>query len=116
MLAQQGRVPDELWADRGYHAKALIAALIERGIEPRISKPRRAGDPIPEGTRTWQAARGKQKRIKTSDPQARHRWPVERTNAWLRARRRIDVRRDRKADTYLAFVQLGMIIILARAF
>jgi transposase len=115
-LAARGRVPVELWADRGYHAKALIEELQERKIEPHISKPRRAGDPIAPGTPTRTVYRGKQKRIKTADPQARHRWPVERTNAWLRACRRIETRRDRKAATYLAFLQLGMIVILVRAF
>ncbi len=52
----------------------------------------------------------------TRDPQARHRWPVERTNAWLKAMRRIATRRDRKADNYLAFLHLGMIVILTRSF
>ena len=30
--------------------------------------------------------------------------------------RRIATRRDRKADNYLAFLQLGMIVILTRSF
>jgi transposase len=60
--------------------------------------------------------RGKKRRLKTHDPQARHRYPVERTNAWLKALRRIATRRDRKADNYLAFLQLGMIVILVRSF
>jgi transposase len=106
--------PGELWADRGYHGKQLEAALVDRGIEPRISRPRRAGDAIPEGTPTREVWRGKRRQIKTRDPLARHRWPVERTNAWLKAKRRIGTRRDRKADNYLAFLHLGMILILAR--
>jgi transposase len=108
--------PAEVWADRGYAAKAIDEALRARQIEPRISKPRRAGEPIPEGTPTTEVWRGKKRRIKTRDPQARHRWPVERTNAWLKARRRIATRRDRNPDTYLAFLHLGMILILARSF
>jgi transposase len=108
--------PGELWADRGYASTALERALRERAIEPRISQPRRAGDPIPAGTPTREVWRGKQRRLKTPDPQARHRWPVERTNAWLKALRRIATRRDRKADNYLAFLELGMIVILARSF
>jgi transposase len=47
---------------------------------------------------------------------ARHRWPVERTNAWLKGRRRIATRRDRKAENYLAFLHLGMLHILATSF
>jgi transposase len=60
--------------------------------------------------------RGKRRRLKTRDRQARQRWPIERTNAWLKAKRRIATRRDRKPDNYLAFLHLGMILILARSF
>ena len=113
-LAAQGIQPDELWADRGYASAALERALRERQIEPRISKPRRKGEPIPAGTPTREVWRGKRRRLRTADPEARHRFPVERTNAWLKAKRRIATRRDRKAGNYLAFLQLGMILILAR--
>jgi len=115
-LAARGIRPRELWADRGYASAALEQALRERAIEPRISKPRRPGEPIPAGIASRVVVRGKKRRLKTRDPQARYRWPVERTNAWLKARRRIAIRRDRKAANYLAFLQLGMILILARSF
>ena len=115
LLAREIR-PLELFADRGYFAAPLEQALRERAIEPRISKPRRSGDPIPPGTPTREVWRGKKKRLKTRDPQARQRWPIERTNAWLKARRRIATRRDRKADNYLAFLHLGMILILTKSF
>jgi transposase len=115
-LARAGIHPDELWADRGYASLALEWALCERGIAPRISRPRRPGAPIPAGTRTQQVWRGKKRRLKTRDPHARHRWPIERTNAWLKAKRRIATRRERKAENYLSFLQLGMILILARSF
>jgi transposase len=113
-LADVGIQPDELWADRGYASHAHEQALQERQIQSRISQPRRAGDPIPAeliGREVW---RGKKRRVNTRDPQARHRWPVERTNAWLKALRRIGTRRDRKAYNYLAFLHLGMIVILTR--
>jgi transposase len=115
-LAEVGIQPDELWADRGYASRAHEQALQERQIQSRISQPRRAGDPIPPGQRGREVWRGKKRRVKTRDPQARHRWPVERTNAWLKALRRIGTRRDRKADNYLAFLHLGMIVILTRSF
>jgi transposase len=115
-LAEIGIQPDELWADRGYASRAHEQALQERQIQSRISQPRRAGDPIPPGQRGREVWRGKKRRVKTRDPQARHRWPVERTNAWLKAMRRIATRRDRKADNYLAFLHLGMIVILTRSF
>lgn len=113
-LAARGIRPGELWADRGYDGAALEQALRARRIEPRISKRRRAGQPIPAGQATREVARGRCRELRTRDPLARKRWPVERTTAWLKARRRIATRRDRKADNYLAFLQLGMILILAR--
>jgi transposase len=105
--------PLELWADRGNAGRALEQALRERQIEPCISQPRGRYGTIPPGTRTREVWRGRKRRLRTPDPQARHRFPVERTNAWLKAKRRIATRRDRKADNYLAFLQLGMILILA---
>lgn len=115
-LLERGIQPQELWADRGYASRALEQALRERRIEPRISRPRRAGEPVPAEASTRVVWRGRRRRVRSSDPQARHRWPVERTNAWLKAKRRIATRRDRKPDNYLAFLHLGMILILARSF
>jgi transposase len=116
LLAEQGIHPDELWADRGYDSRELVAQLQERGIEPRISRRRTADEPISNQTPTREVVRGTRRSIRTADPLARQRWPVERTNAWLKAMRRISVRRDRKPDNYLAFLQLGMLIILCRSF
>lgn len=115
-LLARGLRPRELWADRGYASRAHERALAERQIRSCISQPRKRGQPIPAGQPSREVWRGKQRRIKVADPQARHRWPVERTNAWLKAMRRIATRRDRKPDTYLAFLQLGMILILIRSF
>ena len=115
-LAKAGIHPAELWADRGYASAAHETALAERGITSRISQPRKRGQPIPPGTPTREVWRGKQRRLKTPDLAARHRWPIERTNAWLKALRRIATRRDRKATNYLAFLRLGLIVILLRAF
>ena len=115
-LAARGIRPEQVWADRGYDSSALAEALRERQIEPCISKRRRGGEPVAEGQATREVWRGKKRQLKTRDPQARHRWPVERTNAWLKARRRIATRRDRKADNYLAFLHLGMLHILATSF
>jgi transposase len=115
-LIGRGLRPGELWADRGYASSELEQALRERQVEPRISQPRRAGEAIPAGAATRAVWRGRRRRLRTPDPQARQRWPVERTNAWLKALRRIATRRDRKADNYLAFLQLGMIVVLTRSF
>jgi transposase len=115
LLAERRIRPLELHADRGYHSRRHEEALAERGIDSRISRPRRKGEPIPAGARTRAAWRGKKRRLKTLDSNARERWPIERTNAWLKAFRRIETRRDRKAENYRAFCQLGMRIILLRA-
>jgi transposase len=115
-LAARGIRPKELLADRGYASHALEQALRERGIEPRISRPRRRGEPIPAGTPTREVWRGKRRRLRTPDPQARERFAIERTNGWLKAKRRIGVRRDRKPENYLAFLHLAMILILIASF
>ena len=112
---ERGMCPEQVWADRGYASAALERALREREIEPCISRPRRKGEPIPAGMPTREVWRGRRRRLRTGDPLARHRWPLERTTAWLKARRRIATRRDRKAANYLSFLQLGMILILARS-
>lgn len=115
LLAREIR-PGQVWADRGYDSAELERELLAREIEPRISKRRRAGDPVPPEALTRTVWRGSRKLPKTRDPNARHRWPVERSNAWLKARRRIATRKDRNPDTYLAFLQLAMILILIRSF
>lgn len=115
-LAKRGLKPTQVWADRGYDSQALRAALVERAIEPRISQRRPRRKPIPADQPQRQVWRGRKRHIKVPDPQARQRWPVERTNAWLKAKRRIATRRDRKPENYLAFLRLGMILILADAF
>jgi transposase len=115
-LLARGIQPRELWADRGYDSAALEQALRERAIEPHISKRRRASEPIDPDQIGRQVWRGKKRVTKSRDPQAAQRWPVERTNAWMKSMRRIATRHDRKADNYLAFLQLSMIVILARSF
>lgn len=115
-LARQGIHPDEVWADRGYDSTENRQGLLDREIDPQISQRRRPGQPIPPGSPTREVWRGRKRYLKTPDPNGRHRWPVERTNAWLKSRRRIATRHDRKDDNYLAFLRLAMILILARSF
>lgn len=111
-LLGRGLRPAELWADRGYDAESLREALRARAIEPRISRRRRKGDPLPPGTRTvW---RGRKRQPKAPDPAARHRWPVERTNAWLHNWRRISTRWERRPELYLALLQLACSMIICR--
>jgi transposase len=113
-VCADGRQPLEVWADRGYDANALRVALEQRGIQPVISRRRRAGDPIPEGTPTREIWHGRKRYRKVADPNGRHRWPVERTNAWLHNWRRISTRWERRPELYLALLQLACSMIIQR--
>jgi transposase len=105
--------PRELWADRGYDAERLREGLRRRAIEPVISRRRRPAEPAPAQAReVW---RGRRRYPKTPDPNARHRWPVERTNAWLHNWRRVATRWERRPELYLALIQLACSVIIARA-
>lgn len=88
--------PSTLLADRGYDADWLRDALRERGITPRIPRKRKPGTG------------------RVRDTQARHRWPIERTNAWLHNQRRLNPRWERRPELYLAFAQLAAALILCR--
>ena len=111
-LLAQGLRPLQLWADRGYDAEALREQLRARAIEPVISKRRRPGQPAaPDSREVW---RGRKRYPKTPDPQARHRWPVERTNAWLHNWRRVSTRWERRPELYLALIQLACTMIIDR--
>jgi transposase len=114
-LRAAGYQPGELWADRGYCSRALREQLAARGIHPRISHRRRAGQPLAPGQQARPGTRGRQRVIRTSDPLARHRWVVERTNAWLRRFRRLNTRTEPNSRVYLAYLTLALVLILARA-
>lgn len=105
-------MPAELWADRGYDSDELRKQLGERGIEAVISRRRRAGDPVPDGTPTIR--RANRLRPRPRDPNARRRWPVERTNSWLRNWRRVATRWERRAELWLAIIQLAAALTIYR--
>ena len=109
LLARRIR-PRELWADRGYDGKQLREEIRKRGIEPVISKRRRHGDPLPENATTI-VYRGGRRRAKTPDPTGRHRWPIERTNSWLRNWRRVATRWERHPDYWLAVIQTAAAMV-----
>jgi transposase len=88
--------PDRLLADRAYDADWLRQALRERGIRPLIPHKQKRGTG------------------RSRDAQARHRWPIERTNAWLHNQRRLNPRWERRPELYLAFAQLAAALILCR--
>jgi transposase len=53
--------------------------------------------------------------LRTSDPLARHRWVIERTNAWLRRFRRLTIRTEPNSRAYHAYLTIALLIILTRA-
>jgi transposase len=114
-LREAGHQPAELWADRGYCSDPLRDEIQARGITPQISRRRRAGEPPAPGQTSRQGTRGRQRVTRTSDPLARHRWVVERTNAWLRRFRRLTIRTEPNSHVYLAYLTIALIIILGRA-
>jgi IS5 family transposase len=115
-LRSAGYQPAEVWADRGYCSDPLREQLRQRGITPQISKRRRAGQPPSHAQTTRIGTRGRRRVLRTSDPLARHRWIVERTNAWLRRFRRLTIRTEPNSRVYLAYLTIALLIILTRAF
>jgi len=111
-LLARGLRPAELWADRGYDSKRLREELSARGIEPMISERRRKGEEAAPEEIIGEVLRGHRKRVKTRDPLGRKRWPVERTNSWLRNWRRVSTRWERRADLWLAVIQLAAAVTI----
>jgi IS5 family transposase len=74
--------PGAVHADKGYDSHANRAYLRRRGIRPRIAR------------------RG----VESSTRLGRHRWKVERALSWLSYWRRLEVRWDRDAGRWFAFV------------
>ena len=64
---------------------------------------------------TRNAARKSDKATRVRDPNAKHRWVVERTNAWLRRFRRLTIRTEPNSTVYLAYLTLATLIILGRS-
>jgi transposase len=84
--------PAKLHGDKGYDFGYLRQALRQRGITPRIAR------------------RG----VESSERLGRHRWIVERTQAWLVTFRRLAIRYDRQAASVLAFLHLACTLICLR--
>jgi len=93
------RLPTRLIGDRGYDSDALDARLAKRGIE--FIAPHRS-------TRRNITQDGRQLRRYC------RRWKIERLFAWLQSFRRLVGRYERHVENFLAFVQLGCIVILSR--
>jgi transposase len=48
---------------------------------------------------------------RSSDPLARNRWVIERTNAWLRRFKRLTTRTEPNSEVYRAYLTLALTII-----
>ena len=92
-------LPPRLIADKAWDGAALQKRLLEeRGIEliapkKRNSRRRQDGRPL---------------------RRYRRRWKVERLFAWLKRKRRLSVRWERKAENFLGMLQLGCATLLLR--
>lgn len=103
-------------ADRGYCSEDLRNALRARTITPRISQRRFTKDaPLEPGQKARPGSGRKKHHIRTNDPDARNRWVVERTNAWLLAFRRLAIRREPNSQIWHSYLILGVLVILARS-
>jgi transposase len=91
------RRPKRLIADRGYDSNKVRALLAKRAIEPII--PARSNNQVA----THQDGRQLQR--------YRHRWIVERTNAWRQNFRRLTVRYERSAMNFTALIHLACALI-----
>ena len=89
-----------LCLDRGYDYDACREAAIAHGYTPHIPPKASEAQPLPP----------------PGDP-ARHpprRWVVEASHSWFNRFRRLLIRWEKRADTYLGFVQLAACLIVYR--
>jgi transposase len=86
------RRPRELFADRGYDHDKYRRLLRRRGIEPVIAR----------------------RESEHGSGLGRERWIVERTFAWLRNRRRLLVRYERRCEIHEAFLALACCLVCWR--
>jgi transposase len=92
-------LPERLIGDNAYDSDALDADLATQGVE--VIAPHRSN-------RKHKTQDGRPLRRK------RRRYKVERFFAWLQAFRRLLVRWEVKAESYLGFVNLACVLILLR--
>jgi transposase len=81
--------PAAVHADKGYDSRANRAWLRRRGIQSRIAR----------------------RQVESSTRLGRHRWRVERSLSWLSCFRRLQVRWDRDAGRWFAFVLVACTVL-----
>lgn len=94
--------PKRVYADNKYHTPLVMRYLAGRGIaariKARVNTKRKPGKP----------------RVFDYENYVRIGSSVERFFGWLKSFRRIQTRYERRASTYLGFLQLGCVMILMR--
>ena len=95
--AQLQGQPERLIADRGYDSNTVRKLLVQREIEPII--------PARRNNRKATHQDGRKLR------RYKHRWIIERTNAWLQNFRRLAVRYERSVTVFTAMVHLACALI-----
>ena len=83
------RRPAKLHADKGYAYRRCRDECVRRGVKHRIAR----------------------KGVEAKNGLGKHRWPVERTLAWLARHRRLTVRYERLAQLHAAFLDLACALI-----
>jgi transposase len=81
--------PGKVHADKGYDSRANRAYLRRRGIKARIAR----------------------REVESSTRLGRHRWKVERSLSWLSCFRQLQVRWDRDAGRWFAFVLVAWAVV-----
>lgn len=94
--------PQRLIGDRAYDSDPLDERLEVQGMQLIAPHRRNRRKPTTQDGRSLR--------------RYKRRWKVERLFAWLQNYRRILVRHDRYLENYLAFVQLGCIVILMKRY
>ena len=95
--------PAEEWhlcLDRGYDYEACREVAAAHGYTPHIPPKRSAERPLPPPGHP--------------DRHPPRRWVVEVSHSWFNRFRRLLIRWEKRADTYLAFVQLAAALIIYR--
>ncbi|MFQ6330781.1 IS5 family transposase [Nocardia sp. CWNU-33] len=82
---QRRRKPAKLHADKAYDTAEMRSWVRDRGIAVRIAR----------------------KGVESSQRLGRHRWVIERTISWLTGYHRLNIRYDRKAIHFCAFLTLA---------
>jgi len=100
VIASASVAASHLVLDRGYDYDVCREAAIARGYTPHIPPKARAAPPLPPPGHP--------------DRHPPRRWVVEVAHSWFNRFRRLLTRSEKRAATYLGFVQLAACLIIYR--